>query len=603
MGNALDGAPVYTLYAHQCMELIDMGAEAHVLSEFISAQEAYSIYSRAFRDSARIVDTFPLTGESTKVNLARFFKVYYWEYLSEVYALDLAFGRLLDSLEGASLSYVRREFHIPSRHVELTNSEFISSRMLEVLNEQRPAALRPIQYDNKKGAEKAHGSPYPIVKHLKEMAWSMKNMLMTGEKPVPSEPNPRNIAFGQGGYDALIVIPDALRLSRDNNRLPLLMADYIDKETLRTGLVWKDEYERIERHTLARYSEENPEPPLSFSERKEAKKLYLELMRRLNLIDEISGYGLSADMGKLHDEFAYAVRRTKFLCSVLARFRGSSIVVSDFDNLNARIIEQTAGRFGIETCARPHGWMNSFEAFEYSADHYYCDGPLRARLTEEVYHYGAHIEMIPDPSLMDVSRNWLDMKPSERRDITDKKRAALNINASLVVLLMTTAARYTRALNEFDYHRWLDCWNSIFDYLKSRPDVHVLIKSHRRNFDRQVAALAAREGVTNLTVLGGRLEDALMMADLVVDFGKPGTATLSALLFNCPLLLFRGLYKYVREFGDLVHEKGSSFLVEHISSLIGEIEIFRKDPAIISSDILERNKTLLSELAWKETNA
>lgn len=595
LGMGLDGVRLYTPFAHQYLQMAENGIQPHILCGNISAEEAYSIYRRAFKDAAGVSDTFPLTENPVKLNLARFCKVHYWEYLSEVYAMDLALSRILEQLDGEILWYVQAFNDRPTSASTLTSANFIVGKMLDVLRRERPLAVRRI----------AHHGVWSLS-FQKEIRLCLGALRRTGKdwmgrakgwpKMVKSvlSTEARVIAFGNG-YDALLVIPEALELAAKSGRTPLLMADAVDKETNRTGLVWREEYGQIERFSIAEHLSTLAVPPLSRKEKCQADYAFEELMRRLNQIDEVGRYRLTSTMRNLRQEFRYILWRAKVLDHVLAHFAGSTLVVTHFNGTDERIIEQLARHHGVEVHARPHGWMNSFEGFEYLADRYYCDGQMRAELLNKVYGYGSRIEIKPDPNLINAAREWLQKRPSEQQLLSKNRRAALSIKAPLVILLMTTAAR-RRVLNEFDFTKLSDCWNALLDYLKGRCDVHVIVKSHKNNFDGWVEALASRRGVTNLTILTGRLEDALQLADLVVDFGKPGTATLSALLFERPLLLYKGLYKYVRDLGDLVYEAGHSFVVQNPQGLIGEWECFRRDSSTYCRDLKKRNHSLLRAL-------
>jgi hypothetical protein len=604
LGRRPDDSCVYTLFPLQFLELTREGIQPHILSEHFTAEEAYAIYRRAFEDSIRIADSFPLTRGPLRVNLARFYKVYYWWHLFEVYAFDLALNRMLDQRNGAKLWYVQRTYSSLKNHVQLTDSDFIAGHMLDVLSQQRPLDVQPIggvPAARGRGTSLTRfpllgktGHPLRYLKHITRRLLTRAKAPITSQVPsIPAEP--RIIAFGSG-YDILTVIPDALWLAAKSDRVPLLMTEGVDKETTRTGLVWKEEYERIERLSINQYLSANPAPSLSSLEKQQADKAFEELVRRLNQIDVIHRYRLTATMSELRHEFRRAFWRAKALDHVLARLAGSAIVVTDFNGLDERFVEQLAQKHNLELHARPHGWLANVETFEFVADHYYCDGRLRAEAVDKVYHYGERIKVHPDLSLLNVSGEWLAKSPTEQQIITAQRRAALSIQAENVILLMTTAAR-PQILNEFDYARLRDSWNAIFDYLKKHPDICVVVKSHKNNYDPWVEAWAREQGVTNLIILKGRLEDALIIADLVVDFGKPGTATLSALLFERPLLLYRGLYKYVREFGDMVHAAGASFVVETPQALIQEWDTLRREGIAHLIALRARNQALRHLLA------
>jgi hypothetical protein len=607
-GDRMKDIQVYTLFPPRYLELTREGIEPNIFSQHISADEAYDIYHRVFRDVTRITDSFPEVEGELPVNLSRYFKIWYWQYLTEAYVLDIALKRILDRGNGVKVAYLQRSYRAVTSHAELFPADLIFAQMLDALSKQRPSIVYPLPGDTALEDTRwpilRDATKQPLLRSLKRM---VRALLVHGRAlNVRSAPQvtggARTIAFGNS-YDALVVLPDALRIAAETGRKPLWMTEGVDKDTIRSGLIYRDWHGQIERFSINQYLATHPVPPLTKSEGRQVDRLFTHMMEGLGQIEVVSRYSLTHVMSELRREFRHALWRTKVLDRVLARFTDSDIVVSNFNGLDERIIEQLAKRRGIKVYARPHGWMSNFEGFEFVADHYYCDGQLRAELVDKLYGYGERIKLSPDPSLLNVSREWLCKGLGEQQAIVAEKRAALSIEARYVILLMTTAARFRCALNEFDYAALLECWSTILNYLKSHPDVHVIVKSHKFNFDNWVAELAEERGVKNLTILGGRLEDAIITADLVVDLGKPGTATLSALLFQRPLLLYRGLYKYVREFGDLVHAAGASFAIDTPQTLIQEWETLRRsgnDYHLV--ELRERNRSLRDLLATSSSD-
>ena len=599
-GDRLRDVQVYTLLPAHYLELKRDGIQPNIFSQHIAATDAYDIYRRAFQDITQIVDSFPRVEGLLPVNLAQYFKVYYWEYLTDVYALDMALEHILNCSDGVTFTYLQRSYPAPTRHAELTNADFISAQMLDALSRQRPSVVQPlpggivVQATERQTLRDAARS---LLVSLKRVA---KGLLLRGRgltvRPAPPvAAEARAIAFGSG-YDALVVIPDALRLATESGLKPLWTTEGVDKKTTRSGLVYRDEYDQIERFSISRYLAEHPVPPLTSAEASQADKPFPELMDRLNQIEVISRYGLTSGMSKLRQEFRHALWRTKVIDRVLAHFTGSTLVITNYNGIDERAIEQLAPRHQIEVIARPHGWIANIEGFEYQASRYLVSGKLWRELATTFYGEDTPTYISPDPSLVNAAKEWLGKTEDKQQAIVDQKRRALSIQTPYVVLFMTTAAR-THILNEFDYPALQGFWWRAFDYLKAHPDVHVVIKSHKNNFDWWVATHAAERGVTNLTILGGRLEDAVIQADLVVDLGKPGSATLVSLLFRKPTLLYRGLYKYVRQLGDLTYAAGASLVVDGPEALILELEKLRAEGATYLADLKSRNRSLLEGLA------
>jgi len=566
------------------------------MSELVTAEEANAMYRRAWEETSALVEASPLTEGSLRINLARLYKVHYWEYLSEVYALDLAFQRILAAQEDTEFFYVDRGIPYPG-HATLTDAESISGWMISKLGQgggpSGKVVFHRIAREDSSLGRKVRPLVYSVKKVVREILARFRILL--SPSAIPGLYRSTVVGFGTG-YDALIVLPDLLRIAAEKGRRPLLMTEGVDRGTLRTGLKWKKEYDTLEQISISKCLALHSMAPLTPAERRSADHAFDEMVRFLNRNAEIRRYRLPETLGGLREDYRRVLQRAKALDRILTRFGGSAFVVTHFNGFDELVIEQRARDRGIETFARPHGWMNSPEAFEYKADHYYCDGPLRAGMVQEVFHYGDRIELSADPSLAGTAEAWLLNSPSERRSIVRDRRRELSIAAHPVILLMTTAARHGRALNEFEYTAWIRCWETIFHYLKNHSDVHVLVKSHKRNCDPWIERQAAQAGVTNLSIRSGRLEDALVLADLVVDFGKPGTATLSALVFQRPLLLYRGVYKYVREFGDRVFNLGTSFCVDSPDDLCAQFERCRVNPEQYGDELVAKNRILLDEL-------
>lgn len=599
-GDRLRDVQAYTLLPAHYLELKREGIQPNIFSQHISATEAYDIYRQAFQDITRIVDSLPRIEGSLPVNLARYFKVYYWEYLTDVYALDTTLKRILDCSNGLTFTYIQRSYPAPTCHAELTNADFISAQMLDVLSRQRPSVVQPLpggavlQATRRQTIQDAARS---LLRSLQRVARAslLHGRALTVRRTPPVAAEARAIAFGSG-YDALIVIPDALRLATENARKPLWMTEWVDKDTMRSGLVYRDEYDQIEQFSITQYLTMHPVPPLTSSEVRQADKLFTQMMHGLNQMEVVNRYDLTNAMRKLRREFRQALWRTKAIDRVLAGFTGSTLIVTNYNGMDERAIEQLAPRHQIEVVARPHGWITNIEGYEYQASRYLVSGELCRELVKTFYGQDTPTYTSPDPSLVKAATEWLGKTLDEQQAIVDQKRRALSIQAPYVVLFMMTAAR-KHILNEFDYQALQGFWWRTFDYLKAHPDVHVVIKSHKSNFDWWVATHAAERGVTNLTILGGRLEDAVVIPDLVVDLGKPGTATLVALLFQKPTLLYRGLYKYVRGLGELTHTVGASPVVDGPEELMVELERLRAKDATYLTDLKSANRHLLDCLA------
>jgi hypothetical protein len=586
---------IYTLYSQEFLNLIDEGGKINIFSQHISADEAYSIYSQSFEEISKVVDAFPQVKGPHPVNLSRFFKVTFWEFLTEVYALDMVLKRILDTGTKSLLIYFNYPYPRLISQVDLTNPYLISSEMFESLSLHGPFVVQSLG-DNKFNHMIRRLSNISfhknLIRYLKDLI--IFSLYEFGPQKATEEfkgaDKRRIIAFGSG-YDALIVIPDAIQLALERDCSALWMTEGIDTNTTRSGLIYREEYGKVDRFSINNYLKQSPIPPLTLKEIYQIHRLFEELLDLLNKIEVIRRYGLVKLIRRLRNLFRQSLWHTKVIDRVLSRFPSSTIVVTDYNGMRERAIEQLSPSYQIEVVARPHGWMSNLEGFDYRADHYLVSGQLWRDVVETFYGKDTPIRISPDPSLIRVANEWLCKTESEQQVIINQKRNQLSIKAPVVVLFMTTSARM-HILNEFDYNALYRLWKCVFDYLKEHPDIHLVVKSHKNNYDKWVRAQALRNGVDNLTILPGRLEDAVILADLIVDLGKPGSATLVALFFGKPTLLYRGLYKYVRQLGDLTHASGASFLVQTPDDLCKEIEYFRNFDTAHRNDLKSRNCTL-----------
>jgi hypothetical protein len=599
-GDDGDGAAVYTIDAQFFLELVREGAQPHILSEFVTAEEAQDLYQRAYDDITRVVDELAQMEGGPFINLGRFFKVHYWEYLSEAYTLDLVMQRLLNGAGKVRFAWFDHPVSMLQRHTEMVQADRIVQQILDSLSAQHPDHVQRLTRENgldsagRQGVLESFG---PTMQQLKGRVGSALRRGMAvfgGSSARPAQQ--RAIAFGSG-YDALIVIPDALRLAAAGGPPALWMTEGVDKRTLRSGLRYRDEYDAVERFSISRYLSAHPSPALTNAETAQAGRSFDCLMDGLNELDVVRRHRLTEGLDGLRGKFVAALRRAKEIDSVLARFAGSTIFLTDYNGLDERAIEQLAPRHGITTVARPHGWMANIEGFEFVADHYLVSGALWRGVVEEFYGSHVPVSLSPDPSLTHVAAEWIVRNAEQQQEIVRQGRTLTGIEAPHVLLLMTTASRRGRILNEFDYPVLRDTWDTIFSFLERHDDVHLLIKSHKNNYDAWVSGRAEERGVGRLTVVHGRLEDALVLADLVVDFGKPGTATLSALLFERPLLLYRGLYKYVRHLGDHTHAAAGAALVQSPQKMIDEWERWLREGATYTTRLRGANRALLRLLA------
>jgi hypothetical protein len=583
---------LFSVFAHQMFEFRQKGVKVKVLGHEITREQAYYFYKKAYEMASEIVSSAPLWGKY-QVNLLRFFKVHYWEYFSEVFAIHSFFHSLQASKSPFRFFYVQNDFPYPESHTQLTNADHITDWALDSLAKRHPQNFISIFRERSLNRARKKLSKWSTSMkiHIKSLlsAFSRPRLLPTNQ--LDSALCNAVVSLGSG-YDALIVLPDGKRIASETGQKWFLIGDKIDRKSSRTGLVWKKEYDDIPQLSWQRDILGSQVSALGFQEKEDLKICFSYLKHQLFRIEELDEYGLPETINGLYSDFVRGALCCKNTVNGLQKIKNCSIILTDFNGLHERVIEQLADQFMLKPFCRPHGWLNSFEAYEFKGYRYNCDGFLQKRLIEETLKY-TNVQIIPDQNLLNVSQEWLSKKPLEKKIFIEKARESLGIDRQKSVLLfLTTAPRYGRTLNEFDENLFFPFWKEIGKFLGKNPSLLLLIKSHKRNFDDWLSSYFSSQQVDNFSILKGKLEDALILSDLVVDLGKPGTATLSTLLFERPLLLFSGLYKYVRDLGDLVYEGGNAFRIPHTQGLFDELEKFILCPQPYLVDLLEKNSVL-----------
>jgi len=589
---------IYTLRPAKCLELRVAGIPARNLGEHILAADAYRIYQRAFAEATHIAKVVSEAQGRGLVQLSRLFKVYYWEFLVEVYAMDAVLNEWGRERESSSPYYVRWFGPPPTTHAQLADPGPLGEQIFNVLHLRGQAesiqARSPFRANTWR----------PLLgrlRHVQRYAFWALRKFIEHKSTEPLELAIGKWAIGWGSsYDALIVIPDMIRVAEETGLKPLLVTEGIDSSTNRTGLVYKESYDSIERFSVGRYLAGRPVPHLTLAEHEEVERAYRGLLKAIDATEVGAKYRLSSLFENLHTELVTSLILAKQLDDILSQWVGSSLVLTDFNGLKERIIEQLAPRYNIQVQARTHGWLANPEGYEFEAAHYVVPGTLQAQFVRDFLGYREQVVIRPDHNLMRVAEEWLNNSEEKRQAIIAEKKHSLGIRAKHIILILATMAR-NRTLSEFDYPTFCDCWLHILNYLKSHPEIHVVVKAHPQfNYNPWLSALSKQQKVQNLSILSGRLEEVLGLADLVVDLGKPGTGTIVALLFRKPLLLYERLYKYVRELGDLAYAVGESFTVENPAALLEQWERLGREGEAYLRTLRIRNQVLFEALISNE---
>lgn len=590
---------VYTPRPRACLELRMAGIPARTLGEHISAAEAERIYRRAFADATHIVEVVSEAQGAGIVQLARLFKVYYWEFLVDVYALDAVLSEWVREPEGFSLHYGWSSGPPPTTtHTKLVDPGPLAEHVFKVSMLHLRGQVQPIQARLPFWTDTRHVTRAWLRQVWRSALGRLRRIRRTDARPpaLPELPvGKRAIGWGSS-YDALIVIPDMIQVAEETGLRPLLVTEGIDSSTNRTGLVYKKSYDSIERFSIVQYLRGSPVPSLTSAEREQVQRAYTSLLTAIDRTVVGAKYQLSSLFQGLRPELNASLLLAKQLNHVLSQWAGSAVVLTNFNGVQERIIEQLAPHHNIHMYAKLHGWLANPEGYEFDAAHYVVPGRLQAQFVRQFFGYGEQVVVKADPNLTRVADEWRSKSEEERQILAVQNKRSLGITARYVIVVLTTMAR-NRILSEFEYSTLRDCWLSILDYLKNHPEFHVVVKAHPKfNYNPWLSALSEQQKVQNLSVLSGRLEEVLGWADLVVDLGFPGTATLVTLLFRKPLLLYRGLHKYVRDFGDLTHAVGRSFTVESSTALLEEWDRLTREGEGYLRALRARNRVLLESL-------
>lgn len=576
---------VYAARLKDCIELNLAGVRAHSISECIAPEDAETLYARALADAAKIVDD---SGFESIINLPRMFKYAYWEFLADASALDYALAQWRE--KHMIVHYVPQHYGYPRAHGQLVDHQYLINHMLAFVPDVVPI---PIKLQQRVSADRILG----FVKILRQMASSLKMFLKRVFFSAILIPKGRR-AIGWGStYDALAIMPDLLRTAEETSLEPLLITRSINFTTKRAGLVYRKVYDKIERFLVTRYLLGAKPRRLTTEHKKYVDMAFQTVCSRLDATSFGTRYRLSNYLQKLEEEFSMALRLNFQLDKLLSGLAGSSIVLTHFNGLEERIIEQAAGRYNLSISARTHGWLANPEGYEYAASNYLVPGKLQAEFVGQFFGYGDSVNVVPDPNLVQVAREWLGKNPFEQRELVAQKRKCLNLDRQHVVVFLATASR-NRILSDFDFTRLHDEWLKILAYLKTCPnDIHAVVKSHPTfHYNDWLQKMAECHGVTNLTIVNERLEETLCYADLVVNLGYLSTAIIAALLFEKPLLLYRGLCRYFRAFGDIVYKQGQACLINGPTELIEELEKFRCQGHDYLSSLKARNRILKENL-------
>ena len=201
-------------------------------------------------------------------------------------------------------------------------------------------------------------SPLPANGLSLLRSWAVWLRANVGRKVMPlvRRKNARGLEFPAGkrviawgsDYDALIVIPDIVQIAEETGLKPLWVTERINAGTNRTGLVYREYYDSVEQFSLSRYLAGQPPPSLTSHERRQVERAYAGLLSAVNDSETGSRYQLHSLLRRLRQEYIKSLLLARQMDGVLGQWAGSILVLTNFNGLHERIIEQLAPHYDIK---------------------------------------------------------------------------------------------------------------------------------------------------------------------------------------------------------------------------------------------------------------
>jgi hypothetical protein len=284
-------------------------------------------------------------------------------------------------------------------------------------------------------------------------------------------------------------------------------------------------------------------------------------------------------LSDIHDELIYlhehkamiykkAIKRTLIFEKILKRFAGSKFVITNMNSLDERIIEQAAKNYSIEIISCPHGWIAEPEGYEYKADKYFCRSSLESKILS-LNNKNLQIQKY------DQSINSLETIPNK-----------------LSVLVLSTGARNERILNEFCYQRIYSYWKELIKFSIINNNIKIYVSSKKQPFDSHLVDLFSMDELKNIIFLEGSIENKLSKARIIVDFGKPSSATYYAIKLGKPILICNNIYKFSRPLNSMIFDLYEYKSIKNPSELFSKLQEFVENPLLSQIEILKDNKIL-----------
>lgn len=580
----LAGGEIVCVYPNALLLLESKGYHVRLLSEWIADEEVDTVIARAFEAAKAWYG--PVEAELTYrgVNLGHALQSYLFLAFMELIAADLALNRLVDQLRPVRIACVCQ--HDPA--LNLADLAIpLALHILRSIGKTRGislALLSPVQasWDNLFNRVKALASQSPMLEQtIRALVRRIK------KRPLPADAG--EISWTEGmlhvagfgeEYDAAVINAylDMMRVA--GNCQTALITDTMELATLRSGLHLDSAVPRFSLQAMQATS-----MPNRIAEARRTLASHRYTQADCHLIHKYNLQPLLDVIWKWCRNLTRALDRYAALLDTSL----DVICIDDLASPFMRALVQLAGQYGVASVAVPHGWMNWLEQFAFDGDwmlvwgevfrqamHPYCD-PEHTRF-----------EIVADPSLHRLYAEHRD-HPEQARERAAQVAGRLGLDQEKTTVVLLATGFNASILSDLRPETFSATWEAVFDLARRCPGVQFVAKTHpSKNYN---AWLRTRTGgLSNLILCDReRLEDVLPLAALVVEMGKPGTATLLTLLFGKPLILCNHLAKIYRPVNAWLLAQPDMVVASSAEELVALIEqMFDSPPAFDPSSTLRQ---------------
>ena|GEM_PF-4231696 len=542
--DTLAAGEIVCIYPNAFLLLESKGYHVHLLSEWIADGEVETVIARA-REAAKAWYC-PIEAELTYrgVNLGHALQSYLFLTFMELIAADLALNRLVDQLRPTHIVCACQP--VPALNLDAPAIPLALHILRSIGKAQgisvsqispTPAAWSSLLKRAKKQA-KVFVSRSPALERIAHALaqWIRQQPHPASAGKIPWTERMLHVAgFGED-YDAAVINTYLDMMRAAGNCQTALITDTLELATLRSGLHLDSGTPRFSLQAIRATSMPNR---IAEARRTLASHRYSQADCQL-----IHKYALQPLMNTIW-QWCYDLTQALDRYAALLDTSLDVICIDDLASPFMRALVRLAQQYGVASVAVPHGWMNWLEQFAFDGDwmlvwgeafrqamHPYCDPETR-------------FEIIADPSLHRLYTEHREHpEQAGERAMQVAERLGLAPEKTTVVLLAT--GFNPSILSDLRPEAFSATWGAVFDLARHHPDAQFVAKTHpSKNYNAWLRAHT--EETANLILCDReRLEDVLPLAALVVEMGKPGTATLLTLLFDKPLILCNYLAKIYR---------------------------------------------------------